>query len=937
MAARRTFSALSALALVLVASGAAVGQTVSSTITGTVRDESGAAMPGVTVEVSSPALIGGATVVVTGADGTYRVSDLRPGSYNIVFSLAGFQTLRREGFNLTSAFTATVDAAMKVGGIQESVTVTGASPTVDITTAVSSAVITQELKDAIPMGRSMGSIVGLAPGVVTAGTTGVDVAGSRALLNTSIQVHGSNSGDTTWNFNGLDITSAIGPGNPAGYYNDGILEEAAVLTNALPAEIGGGGVFINFTPRSGGNDFHGAFFANGTKSGLQGNNVTDEQEAQGLTAPTRIHKMYDVNPGFGGPIRRDRLWFYTSARWQIVQLRLANQFNTDGSQVIDRNENKNFSFSTLAQVSANNRLAFVWDSAWKVNLTSQTGVGQCVTFPRIVDITATTKQPTYPRIGSLKWTSVLNEKTTLEAGASVMTANYNFEHGPFAGNEVTRIDLALARVWGSDSCESFVTNSRRNGQVVLSLMPRWNGTHTIRTGGKIESMYYNLDGPSNGRGDWAWRYNNGAPNSVAVFNLPYRQENEWYEVGYFVQDSWAIRNRLTLNLGLRFEYINGRIPAQHKPAGIWVPAQDFPEIKDVPNWFTWVPRVAVVYDVFGTGKTAVKVNLSKYTERIGSGYMRAVNPTTRGFSTRPWTDANGDLIPQLDELGPGTPFSGGTQVRYADEVRRPYQWEYTASLQHELFPSVGVTVSYFRRQYEDSIGTKNVLIAPETYIPISINNPLTNQPLTVYNQPPGTLNVRDQVRDNYPEITNTYNGFEVLVDKRFSDRFMVLSGLTLGSHEGTISTGDLNNPNLLINNEGNIGNDARFNLKTVATYRLPRAFLIGVNLQYRDGYPLQRTYTVTRGQVPNLTQVNETVQVAPRGEFRRGHLALLDVRFSKSITVRTGFRVEPLLEVYNVLNNNSTISEVEVVGPNLGFPTETVLPRVLKLGLKVNF
>jgi len=928
---------LCALTLVIASSAMASAQAVSSAIIGTVRDESGGAMPGVSIEVSSPALIGGTLAIVTGADGTYRVSDLRPGTYTIVFSLTGFQTLRREGVGLTSAFTATVDAVMKVGGLQESLTVTGESPTVDLTSAVSSAVITQELKDAIPMGRSMGSIVGLAPGIVTAGTTGVDVAGSRALLNTSIQVHGSNSGDTTWNFNGLDITSAIGPGNPAGYYNDGILQEAAVLTNALPAEIGGGGVFINFTPRAGGNRFHGSVFANGTTSSLQGNNVTEEQKAQGLTAPTRIHKMYDVNPGFGGPIKRDRLWFYTSGRWQVVQLRLANQFNVDGSQVVDKNQNKNFSFSTQAQISPGNRLEFVWDSAWKVNLTSQTGVGQCVTFPRIVDISATTKQPTYPRLGSLKWTSVLNDKTTLEAGASVMTANYNFEHGPFAGDEVTKIDLALDRVWGSDSCESFVTNARRNGQFVLSYMPRWRGTHNIRTGGKMESMYYNIDGPSNGRGDWAWRYNNGVPNSVAVFNLPYTQENQWYELGYFLQDSWTIRNRVTLNGGVRFEYINGHIPAQHKPAGIWVPAQDFPEITNVPNWFTVVPRLAIVFDVLGTGKTALKANVSRYTERIGSGYMRNVNPTSRGFSTRPWTDRNGDLVPQLDELGAGTPFSGGTQVRYADEVGRPYQWEYTVSVQHELFQSVGLTLSYFRRRYYDTIGTKNILVTQNSYIPVVITNPLTNQPLTVYNQDPATLNVRDQVRDNYPEIRNTYNGFEVIVDKRFSDRFSFLTGLSLGSNEGTINTGDLNNPNLLINNEGNIGNDSRFNLKTMATYRLPYAFLLGVNLQYRDGYPLQRSFTVTRTQVPNLTQVNQTVQLASRGEFRRDPLALLDLRFSKSFEMRGGLKVEPLLELYNALNNNSTITEVEVVGPNLGFPTETVLPRVLKVGLKVNF
>jgi hypothetical protein len=394
--------------------------------------------------------------------------------------------------------------------------------------------------------------------------------------------------------------------------------------------------------------------------------------------------------------------------------------------------------------------------------------------------------------------------------------------------------------------------------------------------------------------------------------------------------------RLTVNYGVRFEYIHGRIPQQEKPAGIWTPAQTFPEIDDVPDWFTIVPRFAFIYDLFGNGKTAIKANASRYTERIGSGYMRNVNPTSRGHSTRPWTDRNGDLIPQLDELGAGTPFSGGTQIRYADDIIRPSQWEYTASLQHQLFESVGVTLSYFRRQYYDSIGTKNILVPKETYIPVTITNPLTNEALTVYNQRPGTLNLRDQVRDNYPEIENTYNGFEILVDKRFSDRFMLLTGLTLSSHTGTDNTGDLNNPNNDINNEGDIGNYSAYNLKTVATYRLPRDFYVGVNLQYRSGYPLNRNFTVTRALVPNLTQVNQSIKLVPRGEVQRGELALLDVRFSKAMRLGR-FTFEPLLEVYNLLNNNSSITEVETVGPNLGFITETVLPRVAKLGLKMKF
>jgi hypothetical protein len=190
------------------------------------------------------------------------------------------------------------------------------------------------LLEGVPMGRTMGSIAGLAPGVLASGTSGIDVAGSRALINQSIQVHGATSGDTTWSFEGLDITSALGTGNPAGYYNAGLIEETSVITKALPAK------------------FHGNLFLNGTNSNFQWDNLTADAQAHGLRAPTKINKMYDVNPSFGGPIFKDRLWFYTSVRAQKVYMNLANQFNIDGTQLVERNQSDNYSRPSSARATA---------------------------------------------------------------------------------------------------------------------------------------------------------------------------------------------------------------------------------------------------------------------------------------------------------------------------------------------------------------------------------------------------------------------------------------------------------------------------------------------------------------------------------------------------------------------------------------------------------
>jgi hypothetical protein len=936
----------------LTGAASALAQT-SSAIVGIIKDESGGAMPGVTVEISSPALIGGTSTTVSGPDGRYRVSNLVPGSYTVVFSLEGFQTVKHADLALTSAFTATVDVTMKVGNLTETLTVTGGAPVVDVKTNGSEAVLTQQLLEGVPMGRTMGSIAGLAPGVLASGTSGIDVAGSRALINQSVQVHGATSGDTTWSFDGLDITSALGTGNPAGYYNAGLIEETSVITKALPAEVGGGGVIINFVHHSGSNRFHGNLFLNGTNSNLQWDNLTADAQAHGLKAPTKINKMYDVNPSFGGPIFKDRLWFYTSVRAQKVYMNLANQFNLDGSQLLERNESHNYSGSVTAQLSTRNRLTVVEDVGTKVNLTSQTGNGQCASFPSIVDLSATTKQPTHPRIGSVKWNSVLNSSMTLETGLATSFTNYEFLHGDFAGNDVTHIDLGTGVVWGSDSCETFVKAHRWQVSSVLAWIPpdRW-GSHSIRTGLAVAPGYrsdYGTQGTLQGPdAAWVWQYRNGAPVSVVVANTPYTATNKWLDQGYFVQDSWTIQNRLTLNLGVRVERLTGSVPAQTNPAGLWVPQRNYPEIPNTPNWTTVVPRIGGVYDLRGNGKTALKASISKYQLKVGNNWPSAVNPSSRGTSTVPWnapatgpcspTQTATCAVPTLAQLdfSRQTAFSGGVNTSYAAGIRRPYQWESSVSLQHELMPKVGMTLSYFHRRYYDLTGTANVLVPKTAYNAVTITNPITGAPLTVYNQSAATTGQSRRVIDNYPGIENVYNGFEAVLDKRFSNNATALIAYTYGINKGTQTTSDLNNPNLLINNYGNIGNDSPHVFNASGTYQLPGRVNFGAHYFFRSGYPLQENYTVTTQQVPGLVQVTQSIQLVPRGEVRLGNLNLFDMRISRPVKINS-LSFEPMVEIYNLLNNNAPTSQTQTVGPNLFFILESVTARVAKFGFKFRF
>ncbi len=935
----------------------AVAQTssaVSSSIVGTIKDESGAPVPGVTVEVASPALIGGALPTTTGVDGRYQHRNLPAGTYTILISLQGFQSIRRENFVLPSGFTATLDAVLLVGTVSEAITVSGSAPIIDVKTNGSESVISQELNASIPMGRSMGAIAGLAPGVVTASTSGVDVGGTKALVNVSVQVHGALTNDTTWQFEGNDITAAQGPGNSAGYYNDGLISDSSVITKALPAEVGGGGVVINFNHRSGGDEFHGEFFGNGTSNGFQGNNLTPELTSLGLKAPTKIDKTYDINPSFGGPILKGRLWFYASARRQVVRLALANTFNTNGTQAVDTTENSNLSASVTASVTQNNRVNFVFDSARKVDNQSQTGVGQCVTFPSVVDISATTKQPTLPKIGSLNWQSILGHSVTLETGGSVIFTTYQFAHGPSAGNEVTHLDVGTGVVWGSDSCQTFGFPSNKRAKVALAFeTPRWLGTHNMKVGAQLQYGIFNQNGPAGGLtgadADWAWEYRNGAPTAVAIFNLPYTQRQNWWDNGVYIQDAWGISSRLTLNLGLRFEQLLGDIPAADNPASFWVPERVYPEIKDVPNWKTVVPRMAAVYDVTGDGKTAIKVNLSKYEAKEGANIMQAVNPSSRGFSLVPWSAPGASTVcsptqdatcavPQMSQLNfaAATAFTGGASTQYAPGVERPYQWEFTASVQRELAAATALTLSYFHRRYYDLLGSANIAVPAQDYIPVTITNPLTGQGITVYNQSPATQGQKNFVTDNYPGIQNVYQGFEATINRRLRDNFEVLLGYTLGSNKGTVTTSDMNNPNLLINNYGNIANDSTNVVNLLATYHMPWEMMLSGHWYYRTGFALQENYTFTGAQVPKLTQVSQVIQLDARGDTRLPSINLLDMRLSRAIRFN-GQRLEPMVELYNALNNNAPITTNQTVGTNYGFITENVTARVLKFGVRYTF
>jgi hypothetical protein len=922
------------VAALLLAAGAgpALAQS-SSTIVGVVRDTSGAAVPGVTVEVASPALIERQKVVVTGGDGTYRVVDLRPGTYSVTFSLQGFRTVRREDVALSTAFTATVDASLPVGGLEERVTVTGGAPLIDARSGTSERPLTRELLEGIPVGRIPNVAVMLVPGATTARP---DVGGSETGQTANVSIHGSQGRDLVWNTDGLNMTANTSNGGLSGQYpNQGAYEEVVVQTRALPAEIGAGGVSVNLVSKDGSNTLRGELFSTYTGSALQSANVSAEQTARGLVAPSSTKTFYDLNGGAGGRIVPDKLWFYVSGRRFRIDRYEANTFNPDKSQALDENLIWNASGKLTWQINPANRLSSFVDYGVKLREHRR----ELQSTYQFISPEASYHSPLGGPVANVKLHSTIRPRLLLETGFSWYYVPWSLDYQPdLASDALPRLDLAQSTLTGAAAPSmTLAVQERRTWSAILSYLPGWRGgAHQIKFGAQVEQTPYKQNYNTLGHGDFIARYRNAVPDSVLVFNTPVNTSLSELEVAAFVQDSWTIAQRLTINAGTRFERLTGGLKEQSAPAGQFVAARHFDARPNVIVWNNIVPRLSVAYDVTGNSRTVVKASVSQFTQRQGATLVNQFNPLRQNSEVRTWKDANGDLIPQLDEIGPsqGTLDRGAT-VRVSPDLIRPTQWEATAGVEQQVSNNLSFSLTYFHRRYRDLTAVVNTAVSPADYTPLVTTNPLDGTPLTVYNQSAATIGKVDNVLLNSDLLAQNYDGVDVTLTRRFQENLTLFGGVTVGSNKSATSAS--RNPNDLLNASGFDPLDSHVIVNLSGIYQLPWSFNVSSHLAFYSGQPLRRVYTISPTIVPGLRQTTQDILLVPTGTYRKPDQTLLDVRFGRKFRGGNSLSFEPLLELYNLLNENGSLTEVEQVGPSLGRISRNIDGRLVRFSVKVGF
>ena len=968
-----------------------------SGMTGLVRDASGGALPGVTVEAASPALIEGSQVAVTNSEGRYRFVDLRAGTYSVTFSLGGFQTQRREGVALPADFTATLNAELGLGAIEETITVTGEDPVVDTVNVRQQARISEEAIAAIPVSRRMASWAALLAGAST-GATSHDVGGTQGERG-AFQIHGGSVVDQVVD----GMWQVLLGGRSAYSFNNYAIAETIVETSSGSAESFSGGAVLKYIYKDGGNRFSGTFSATNATGALQADNLSDELLARGVGGQLEktggLKEAFDVGGGWGGPILKDKLWFFHAAKISGVgQYQTGNFYNaTQGTMFYTPDQSR--PTITKERQRDLSTIRLTWQAAEKHRIAGVLSMQKnCECFFQILVAGNRTPEATAQHIytpayiSTVTWTYPASNRWLLEAAWSGQAITNTATRQPEVGPD----DIAITDVGLNLAYNARAQNTTQTGSYTINpekqLHERFSasyvtGTHNFKVGGVLSQFLDPGPGiftdPNQINGARSYTFRNRVPESVTLWAVPHGARRSALNTGLFAQDQWTI-NQLTLNMGLRYQTWSGSTPEQVLPAGPFVPERRIAASKNNPNFKNLNPRVGAAYDVFGNGRTAIKASLGRYVElnrNILSNPVLNMSLST----TRSWTDANGNYVPDCDlrnpatqgECGPWSDLGFGQPraltTRYAEDAQggfnnQEHNWQGSVSLQHQLGPDLGLNVSYYRTWWGGFLVTDNLAVTPADFDEYCITAPVDpalptsgKQLCGLYDVRPNKFGLVDNLvtqASNYGDLTRVYNGVDFTLDGRFGRGGFFRAGLSMGqdvennclvvdSPEGSVASA-VNNSGIVSARDGfcNVAPpwSAGTQLKSMLVYPLPWGLRTSFVYQNIAGIPYGASYVVTAAQVaPSLGRPlsggarSVTKELVPAQTLYENRLQQLDVRLSRIFPLGRGARATANVDLYNVFNEDAVLSQNTAYGSTWRQVRQVMGGRLLRFTAQFDF
>jgi hypothetical protein len=903
-------SIISLLALLLILSPLVFSQSrETGAIVGTVVDDEETPLPGVTVTLTSPNIMGEKTAI-TDAEGAYRFPALPPGVYVVKTELPGFTTVVQEEIRLYTTQRLTIDITMRTSAIEEEVTVIAESPTVDVKTSETASVtLSDEILRAMPTSQFVTGIVNLAPGVAN------NVAyGSSGSTGISYQIDGVDVSDpelgSAWVF--LD-------------YN--VVEEAKIMGVGMNAEYGAfTGVIFNTITKSGGNEFSGHaefIFQDTNKNGFwtTDNNQAYIDENPGLTTP--LQGLLDSSLHLGGPIKKDQHWFFLGFQYYRSKNRptglVAPNFR-DYKQ-------PRFFLKLTSQLSS------------KLNTTFWLEIDRYNGINRSTGTTSPTpetgvKQTSPEWVVNMDFTAVLNPTTFLNLKAAYFDGYYYLD----PQGEGTATFSAEQNVW-LDNNEWFYKADRKRGQANASISNYAedfiSGDHDFKFGTEFEWGWarsrYGLTGYVDGIGsnvyiyDW-YGYLYAYQYTGYDFNTSYIR-NEW-----FLQDAWSVSDTLTFNLGARYSimrgFVKGKSGAQYSANRI-------------------APRVGFAWDIFGDHVTVLKAHWGRFTEAMYTGVHDRLNPLDAFGAWSYWYEDGGEWFKWYQQELSATIL--------ADDIQHPYMDQWTVGIERELFKDTSLGISYINRRWKSNLNVYDTL---GQYEEETVYDPFTGDPLTVYNQlNPGQrqlylANIKKGDPWIIEDVYRQYHGIEVLFNKRFSNRWQLLASYVWGKGTGTIDTGfgddvgwggSTYDPNFWINRDGTVTGVPTHMVKLQGSYILPLDIHFNAYFQYRSGN------AYTRRARFRLDQGRRTIYTEAAGSRRYPDRTNLDLRIEKTFTIKEKYRLGFMIDIFNVFNVDTITSwgtrteydwyeDLSEYAASDGHQVYgLVAPRAIRLGIRLFF
>jgi hypothetical protein len=918
------------------------GASSTGTIQGRVVDAQGAVLPGVSVTATSPALLGAQTSV-TSENGNYRFPAVPPGTYTLTYELTGFNSVKREGVQIALGFTANINVELALATLQETVTVTGASPVID-TTATR---VVQNFKldqlQSIPNGRDMWALLAVTPSVQM---SRIDVGGNRAGTQTGYTAYGF-TGQVRVLIEGINTTEGTGG---AGFYFDySSLEEVFLGTSGQSAEMPNPGVQSQFIAKSGGNQFNGEYYLDWYNNSLQGTNIPDD-----YTAPTafnnspirpgsnEIQGYYDTAINMGGPIKRDKVWWFGTYRQQQNQVSMPN-FTFDQADVTKL---WNPVIKVTYQANQNNKVIGYYQYGQKLKPTR---------LP-FGTYTYTTRDPSYTQdsgswVYKGEWNSTLSDKLYFETRYGVF--GYYF---PLIGNSDHDFffrDSGLLTIEGTSERWQLDRDRKQATAAMTYFLDAAGGSHTIKVGGELlkEQSWEGYEQQFGGNIETV--YDNGASDEV-TFALPTATEVGGLGLntkgaltsraaldhfGLFVNDTWSA-GRMTFNGGVRFDRYRGWLPEQEQLAAsvgpVSVQAKTFEE-REFYTWNLFAPRIGVVFDLAGDGRTVIKGNYGFYWHNPGAGVGDSGNPNTaEKYGTYQWNDRNGDRRWQPGEEGALLEASLEGAVQVDPDIKAPHTHEGSVWLERQIAEVFGLRGGFVYKTEDNLIATYqpgrsfDAFTVPFSYRDIGVDGrsgtaddatiPMLGLPRSLEGEFPTT-----RVVMNVPRYSR-YKTAELSINKRYGNRWSASVG---GGHTWLTDFpgGYPQSPN----NPG-VEDRTTWNFKATASYDAAYGVRISPVLRHQSGANYARTVAV---RAPTGLIASGTAYVEPMNANREDNIWVFDIRGEKTIELVGRLRTRLFLDLFNITNSHASETISRATGLGYQKPAAILAPRTARVGFRV--